>query len=144
MIAPQKNSAISGAGIPNSRNARQQVDAGMSRRSMETALRAVSSHTGRRHISGRGAASLVSYSRRWPQLPFDTNCLPACRVAASVRKLGERVLTIRSPFSLELIQIVVAIRGALAERIFNVSPSSTYLDAVPSAMKFGGLQCPTL
>lgn len=129
MIASQKNSALSSA--TNSRDARQQVSAGMSQRLMETALRAVSSLRGATVSPLATVAPFPPYSRRWLHPKFDAAFLPL----ASNTRLAERVSITRSAFFGAFIQTVVAIFGAFSARRFNVNPSSTILTAPSSGSK---------
>lgn len=147
MIAPgQKNSAISGAGIPNSRNARSQVGAGMSLRPMATTLRLVSSHGAAGVVLATApVASPQAYSRMVrARICFALVCARAEALrGVSSLDLAEKANTFSAPLG-AFIQIVVAIFGAFAARIFSVSPSSTIRDASPSAVKLWGPLCPTL
>jgi hypothetical protein len=82
------------------------------------------------------------YSRVLPLLQFDALFFPAHRMSpalgvTSSLNLPEKANTFSGPFA-ELIHTTVFTFGAFAARFFNVSPSSTILDASPRLLKSSG------
>jgi hypothetical protein len=79
------------------------------------------------------------YSRVLPLLQFDalfpSRRMPPCLGVPP--QLPEKANTFSGPFA-ELIHTTVFTFGAFAARFFNVSPSSTILDASPRLLKSSG------